>query len=377
MSILFWKKFKKIFAVDKKAKINDNISRKIKKMEVEKMKKTKTMIRNLIIFILLIVLTFYILLKDQDITQIWKIVQNVKIQYIIIAMLSMCIYIICEAINIGRTLKALNEKSTFGKNIKYALIGFFFSGITPAASGGQPMQIYYMYKENISVANSTLALLINLSSMQIVTISIALISVIFNHQYLNKPLIACFILGIVLNASALTLLLIAIFSKKLLNKLINFVVKIMNKLRIRNVEEKQKKLEAEVEKYQSSSDYIKNNKFVIFKIILTTYIQFIAFYAVSYWVYRSFGLNEYNFIKIVSIQSILYATVSGIPSPGAVGVTEDEFKEIFKTIIPHNIINSAMLLHRGISFYLLMIISGLVSAVSMLKNKKMLKKDEL
>ena len=149
------------------------------------MKKTKRTIRNLIIFILLIVLTFYIILKDQDITEIFNIVQNVKIQYILIAMGSMCVYIICEAINIGRTLKTLNEDSSFIQNIKYALIGFFFSSITPAASGGQPMQVYYMYKDKISIANSTLTLLINLSSMQIVTISIALISVIFNHKYLN------------------------------------------------------------------------------------------------------------------------------------------------------------------------------------------------
>lgn len=341
------------------------------------MKKTKRMIRNLIIFIILIILTFYIILKDQNITEIFSIFQNVKKQYILIAILSMCIYVVCESINIGRTLKNLNEKTTFWQNIKYALIGFFFSSITPAASGGQPMQIYYMYKDNISVANSTLALLINLSSMQIVTISIALVSVIFNHKYLNGTLIGFFILGILLNASALTLLLIAIFSKKLLNKMINFVIKIMKKFKIKNIEDKQMKLEAELAKYQNSSDYIKNNKMVILKILLTTYIQFIAYYSVSYWVYRSFGLSGHNFIEIITIQSILYATVSGIPSPGAVGVTEGGFIEIYKLIFPNNMISGAMLLNRGISFYLLVVISGIITLINLFKNKKMLKKEEI
>lgn len=337
-------------------------------------KKTKRIIRNLIIFILLIILTFYIILKDQNITEIFSILENVKKEYIFIAIICMCIYITCEAINIKRTLNALNEKITIISSIKYALIGFFFSSITPAASGGQPMQIYYMYKDKISVANSTLALLINLSSMQIVTISVALISVIFNYKYLSKTLIAFFILGIALNASALALLLIAIFSKKLLNKLVNLIIKIMRKLKIKNIEDKQTKLEAELNKYQNSSDYIKNNKFVILKIILTTYIQFIAFYSISYWVYCSFGLSSHNFIEIVAIQSILYATVSGIPSPGAVGVTEGGYIEIFKTIIPNNLINSAMLLNRGVSFYLLVIISGVITLINMIKKKKMLKK---
>ena len=61
----------------------------------------------------------------------------------------------------------LGEKSTFLKNLKYAAIGFFFSAVTPAASGGQPMQIYYMSKDDIAVSSSTIALLLNLTSMQI------------------------------------------------------------------------------------------------------------------------------------------------------------------------------------------------------------------
>ena len=117
------------------------------------------------------------------------------------------------------------------------------------------------------------------------------------------------------------------------------------------MEQKQEKIQAELSKYHNSSDYIKNNKFVILKIIITTYIEFLALYSVSYWVYCSFGLSGHNFIELVTIQSVLYATVSGIPSPGAVGVTEGGFIEIYKSVFPQNMISSAMLLNRGISFY--------------------------
>ena len=164
----------------------------------------KKYLRNLILFILIILLTFYIILKDQDINKVVNVLSSIDLRYILIAILCMCLYLACEAINIGRTLKTLGEKSTFYRNIKYALIGFFFSSVTPAASGGQPMQIYYMNKDKISVANSTLALLINLTSMQIVTISIAIVSLCFNYEYMNNLLIWLFILGIFLNATALT-----------------------------------------------------------------------------------------------------------------------------------------------------------------------------
>lgn len=341
------------------------------------MNKNKKMIRNLLLFNILIIATFYILLKDQDISQLFNIVSNAKGQYIVIAIIALIIYVLCEAINIGRTLKALEEKSTFLRNIKYALIGFFFSSITPAASGGQPMQIYYMYKDKISVPNSTLALLINLTSMQIVTISLAIISVIFNPGVLRRGLIGFFILGISLNATALLLLFMAIFSKKGLNKLISWTVKIMKKMKIKNVEEKQEKLENQVKQYQESSTYIKQNKKLILKIIITAYLQFIALYSISYWVYLSFGFSESNIFKVIALQAILYATVSGIPSPGAVGVSEGGFVLIFKKIYPEVMVSSAMLLNRGINFYLLVIISGAVVILNTLKGKKVEKNNEI
>lgn len=334
------------------------------------MKKTKKMIRNLIIFILLIILTFYIILKDQNVSEIFDIVLSVKKEFIIIAILCMCFYIACEAINIGRTLKALNEKSTFIKNVKYALIGFFFSSITPAASGGQPMQIYYMHKDKISVANSTLTLLINLSCMQVVTISIALVSLFFNYQYLNSALRWFFVIGVSLNLSALALLLISIFSKRITKGLINITIKIMKFFRIKNIEDKQIKFENELNKYQGSATYIKNNKSVILKTLATTYIQFIAYYSISYFVYRSFGLSEHNIFEIITMQSILYATVSGIPSPGAVGVSEGGFLAIFRHVYSENMVNSAMLLSRGINFYLFVLISSIVSMISTIREKK-------
>lgn len=334
------------------------------------MKRAKKLLRNFIIFIVLIVLTFYIILKDQDISEIIKIIVDSKKEFLLIAVLAMCIYVVCEAVNIGRTLKALNEKSNFLKNIKYALIGFFFSAITPAASGGQPMQIYYMHKENISVANSTLALLINLSCVQIVTLSIAFISLIFNYKYLNTALVWLFVIGVTLNLSALALLLISIFTKKVSKVLINITIKILKFFRIKNIEEKEKKFQKELTKYQGSAEYIKKNKLVILKNLITTYIQYILFYSVSYWVYCAFGLSGHNILEIITMQSILYATVSGIPSPGAVGVSEGGFMAIFSNLFPKTMLESAMLLNRGINFYLLVMISSIVVMFNTLKDKK-------
>lgn len=334
------------------------------------MNKSKKMIRNLIIFILLIFITFYILLKNQNVNEIFTILTQVKKEYILIGIICMIAYLILETINMGRTLKILKEKTTFVRNLRYVFIGFFFSAITPAASGGQPMQIYYMHKDKISVANSTLALLVNLCSFQIITISMALISLFFDHIQLTTGLMWFFIIGITLNMSALALLLIGIFSKKLSAWLIKITIKLLKTFKIKNIETKKEKLENELNKYQGSAIYIKQHKTMMIKTLLTTLLQILIYYSIPYWVYCSFGLNNFNLFQIITLQAVLYATVSGIPLPGAVGVSEGGFINIFKQVFAPSIISSAMLLNRGISFYLFVAISGIIVVVNMFKSKQ-------
>lgn len=344
---------------------------------MEKNRKIRKYIINLIIFVLLIALTFSLILKDQDVSQIFSIVKSVKKEYIIIAIVAMLIYLAGEAINVGRVLKALGEKSSFLKNFRYTLIGFFFSGITPAASGGQPMEIYYMHKEKISVANSTLALLIQLSAFQVVTITMGIICAIINFDVLKNGLIWLLILGIALNSSALTLLIIGIFSKRLSEGLIKICVKLLKFFRVKNIEQKQEKIEKELSKYQESAVYIKQHKVLMLKTILTTIVQVIAYYSIPYWVYCAFRYSEYGIVKIITLQAVLYATVSGIPSPGAVGVSEGGFLGIFRNVFPEATISSAMLLNRGVNFYLFVIISAIIVMVTAFKTKDIKIEDDM
>lgn len=345
--------------------------------KTEKAKKIKKTIRNLIVFILLIGLTFYLIFKDQNVLEILNIAVSVKKRYILVAIIAMCLYLLGETINITRILKELGEKSTFLRNIRYTLIGFFFSSITPAASGGQPMEIYYMHKEKIAVANSTLALLVHLTSFQIVTITLGILSTILHFEIVKSGLIYLVVLGILLNSTALTLLAISIFSKRLSKGLINFAVKVLRFFRIPNIEKKQESLEKELEKYQESAVYIKEHKKLMIKTLVTTFIQVIIYYSIPYWVYLAFGFTGYNFFQIVTLQAMLYATVSGIPSPGAVGVSEGAFIEIFKGVFPATMMNSAILLNRGANFYLFVIISAIITTITALKTKNYEVKEEL
>lgn len=333
-------------------------------------KNTKSMIKNMALFIGLICFTLWMILKEQSINEIVDVFKSLKYQYMVIGLGFMVVFLLLEGINIRRTLKNLDKKITVKQSFRYALIGFFFSAITPAASGGQPMQIFYMNKDGISAGKSTLALLINLMCMQIVTISMAFISVFVNNRIMNKALTALFSIGISLNLLALLLLLISIFSRRLSRGLVKFSLKILKIFKAKNYTQKRKKIAKELRKYHESSKYIKGNKKLIFKNLLTTYIQFIFYYAISYCVYLALGFTQSNVFEMITMQSLLFATVSGIPSPGAVGVSEGAFIEIYRMVYPVSLIRSATIALRFLNFYLFVFISGIVIIANNLKSKK-------
>ena len=325
----------------------------------------KKNIRNVSVFLLLIYLTFYFIFKGQNFEEILDLIGKVDLKFIALAIVFMSFFVICDGFNIRKMLRNLNEKTTIWKCIKYSLIGFFFSAITPAASGGQPMQIYYMHKDNIKVENSTLTFLINLSCMQVATISLALFNIIFNYKYMKLPMVLLFILGIFLNLSALIFLLIAIFSRRVSKGMINFLVKIMKLFRIKNIEEKKEKLEIGLQKYQKNSKEIRSRKRVIFKVLIRTYIQYISLFSVTYFVYRALGFNEYNIFNLIATQSVLYGTVSGIPLPGSVGASESAYLALFEHIYKDkNLLETAMVVDRFINFYLLVIISLFIVVIN-------------
>ncbi len=329
----------------------------------------KQIITNSIVFLGLILLTFSILFRGNNVSNIINIIYKVDKKYTIIGILCMCTFITCEAINIRRSLKLFGYETRIFSCIKYALVGFFFSSITPSASGGQPMQVYYMYKDKINISHSTLALLIDLASYQFITVLLAIIGMISQYSVLSENLGQVkylLILGVILNTSALIFILIAIFSKKLMSKIIDFLAFILKIFTYKKVDELKVKLLNYVKEYESGAIYFKENKLTVIKIIMTTLIQIVALHSITFWTYKSFGLDEYSIITVTALQAVLFISVSALPLPGAVGVSESGFMVMYKTLFPTHFLSSAMILSRGVSFYLFILVSGIIISTTYL-----------
>ena len=337
----------------------------------------KDIFKNSIFFIALISVTFFILFKDSSVSNILISLKSVNLFYIFIGIICMFIFIICEGINIRRMLKIFSYDISVFQGLKYSFVGFFFSSITPSASGGQPMQVYYMKRDNINISHSSLVLLMELASFQIVTVTIAVIGIIANLDFimnLNYTMRILIFLGLLINLLIICFIILAIFSKKFTMKLAELFLRLISILKFIDVEKIRKQVKEQISQYQQGAILIIENKYIFIKVLLITIIQIGAMYSITFFVYKAFGLDDFSFFTVFLIQAILFISVSAIPLPGAVGTSEGSFLTLFKTLFPSSSLSSAMLLSRGISFYLFVIISGIVVAsIILLKSKSSIK----
>ena len=120
------------------------------------MKSRNIRIINSLLFLVCVFITFYVVFKKNDVSLIFSNISKVNYLFVLLAILCVFAYISGEGINIRRVLLTFGYDISFFKAFKYAAVGFFFSSITPSATGGDPAQLYFMSKDKLPISHSAL-----------------------------------------------------------------------------------------------------------------------------------------------------------------------------------------------------------------------------
>ena len=316
-----------------------------------------------ILFVVLVMVVFYFIFKDNNYKEVQHMFLTADRRYIILAIICMSCFSICEALILKTGLGALGDKITFKNAYKYAISGFFVASITPSATGGDPMQLYMMAKDKIKVTHGAIALLVKLLAYEIVIITLALVGFITHHKLFFTSLgnfkYLAFV-GIFLNIFVGTLYCLIVFCKPVVLFLVKLVSKLLKKLHIKKSDKITDSLLESVEEYSKASLYLKKNKKVFVKIFLISLTEMVLYYSIPYLVYLALGLRGTSIFTFIFVQSMLFVSVSSLPFPGAVGVSEAVFMKIYRTIYPEHILGSAMIITRFINFYIFVLYAGIL-----------------
>lgn len=333
------------------------------------MKSRKKIIFNGVFLAVVFALTVYGVFHGEDLSSMMDAIHRADKRWLVPGIALVAFFIWGESIIIWYMMRSsgicLKKRTCF----LFSSVGFFFSCITPSASGGQPMQIYYMKKEKISIPVSTVILMIVTITYKLVLVVIGVGIAIFGRGFLHKYLegiLPVFYLGLALNIFCITFMTILVFHPLLAKAILVKGMKLLERLHLMKKKEgRLKKLEDSMDTYRNTAAYLKNNPFVIVKVIGITFIQRMALFAVTWFVYQAFGLHGTGFWEILFLQAVISVSVDMLPLPGGMGISETLFLNIFSPVFG-GLLLPGMVLSRGLGYYGELLISAVFTVVAQL-----------
>ena len=178
------------------------------------MKKNKKIIFNTVFLLLVFVLTIYGVFHGEDLGDVMEVIENADKRWLLPGIALVAFFIWGESVIIWYMMRSYGIHLKKTSCFLFSSVGFFFSCITPSASGGQPMQIYYMKKEKVSIPVATVILMIVTITYKFVLVAIGVGIAVFGrgflHQYL-EGILPVFYLGLGLNIFCVTFMTVLVF----------------------------------------------------------------------------------------------------------------------------------------------------------------------
>ena len=322
----------------------------------------KKKIVNIVFLLVVFALTIYSVFKGEDLRAVIKAILQVNPWYLLPGILGVVVFIWGESIIIHYMFGTLGIREKKRTCFLYSCVGFFFSAITPSASGGQPMQIYYMRKNKIPVPVSTLVLMIVTITYKLVLVAVGLFVAFFQRGFVHKYLegiLPVFYLGVGLNVACCIAMSILAFHPALAKGIMMWCLKILERIHImKHKPERTQKLENSMDQYNATAAYLRSHARVMVNVLLITFFQRFALFFVTWFVYRAFGLHGAHIYDVVMLQAVVSVSVDMLPLPGGMGISENLFLIIFKGVFAAGLLLPGMVLSRGITYYVQLLLSA-------------------
>lgn len=312
----------------------------------------------IIIKILVSLSILFLLFKNTDTELFLETIISIDPFFFISAML---LFILSQCISAFRWslfLKYGGLEMPYFKLLSLYFIGMFFNNFLPTAVGGDLVKGYYLSKSSgkggVSMASIFVDRYVGFASLVI----LALLALLFGYSYISDTLLPWLVLSFILLFFVMSLFL-------WVEKLHNWALFILDKIKIFNINEKIEKF------YQALMNYRKYPKLLMIGLGISMILQTIGvftFYAIS----KGFGMTIPLLFFFLFIP--LAMTVSMIPiSLAGLGLREGAFVFLFSKVA----VSSASALSLSLTWFIVVVISSLFGCIEYLRMGKDIKLKEI
>lgn len=332
------------------------------------MKKVKKVLLDAVLFVAIIGLTLYGVFRGEDLSGLKEAIMQCNILWLLPAIPMVLIFIAGESIIIWHMLDCYGIWIKKRICFLFSAVGFFFSCVTPSATGGQPMQIYFMKKEDIPVPIATVILLVVTITYKLVLVVVGLGLLLFAGDFVRTYVAeACwvFYIGILLNVGCVAFMCIVVFHPSFAKKALMAGAVLLERIHIlKHKETRLEKLDRSMNLYHEAAEFMRTHWGMIGRVFLVTIVQRFAMFSVTYFVYRAFSLEQMGLLPVMFLQAVISVSVDMLPLPGGMGISEGLFMIIFRSVFGESVLLPALILSRGLGYYSELLLSAVFTLVA-------------
>lgn len=343
-------------------------------------KQAKGNLLNALVIVCTLGVVLYLSASGGDLGDAWNTLLSANPKWILAAFGSWIIFTVFEGMGMHVFIRWNKIRIKLSSSILVGLIGTFYSSVTPAATGGQPMQVFSFKKRGVPPGISSSGLAIKFFSFQTALLLTTAVMWIL-HADMVQPCIekgkAFVILGLCLNSISVVAVLLLAINRNIVRWIITLLIHLGSALRIvKDVAGASSKAEAAMEDFSSSVDMVTHHPKQLFKLILLAVPQVLGLMSIVYCVYRALGLDTYSYFEILTLQLLLYIGASFTPLPGASGAQEGGFYIFFQHVFPASKLVGALLLWRFFTYYFNLIVGFIAVLIDGTHSMRKIKKQK-
>ncbi|WP_338536558.1 lysylphosphatidylglycerol synthase transmembrane domain-containing protein [Helicovermis profundi] len=288
----------------------------------------------------------------------------------------MLIYFAMDALRLYYILKSIHQNIEVKYLMKLVFVNMFISGITPLATGGGFVQVYYLIKKGISLGDAVVSTTIRTAIPIVFFIIMTPIVLIVDKDYINL-----FSNGFslpIITIGVLIYVAIALVFYKLLNniksikwffyKLLKFAIKkrIISKKTFKKVI---RIVFKELDNFiKSIKKFFHSDSKNIFLSVLFSLLFLFSLFLFPVLIVNDLGYNV-SLASIIGIQIIVTFIMYFAPTPGATGIAEGSFAIIFAQFVDKSNILSVIFIWRFFTMYIGVFIGMLIFFTGIVKSK--------
>lgn len=299
--------------------------------------KKKKLLRFVLLVVINIGIVAFIAVEEfsSDTGNIQNIAQlDINMVYLVFAAACFGVAVLTETLKYRSMMMAAVGSSDLRGAFECAVLGKYYDNITPFGAGGQPFQMYYLKKRDLSTGASASIPIAGFLVLQIAFVLVATVVFILNGSVAENVAairISAYI-GLIFYLFVPICVILLTIIPKAFGGMICAFVKVLHKIRII------KDSELAIDRIFSSLGECSASMKVLWKrprqlglLLVLSIIYQVAILSIPFFVLRAFG-GAHSWWTVFSLMVFIYAAITIIPTPGNGGAAEGSFYAVFSTL---------------------------------------------